>query len=554
MRSRISHKSWLPQAVVWMLAIVLLLFSACGTSGGGNIAPASRPTKPPVRQILTFPNVGIADSQSLDPAITTDPNTQLIMNMIYSGLVRLDSNYNVLPDQATTWDISPDNKTYTFHLLPDIKFSDGTPVTAQTYVYTLTRALLPAVQSPDAALYMGMIVGAKNVINGKTQILAGVRALNSLALQITLTQPTPYFLQLLTNPIYFPLNPQLIAAYGQSDWGNEVATNGVGTGPFMVQSWQHSVKMTLVPNPYYYGPKPRLAAIDMSFVSDAGAAFQTYRAGGYSFMWNISPADQASAKNFPGFVRVPQLETDVAFFNTTMPPFNNPTVRLAFAYATDKTTLAQTALSGTVTPAPTILPPGMPGYQSSYSGIPFDKNEAQSLFQSVYPDVKTDPTSVPAITFSYASSSLSQGEANFLTHMWEDILGVTIQMRPVEPTAYADELATNQVQFGYMQWNADFADPYDVFGLYLLSSAQNNASQWSNPSFDQQVLAAEKTSGSARLSLYQSAEQIAIQDAPWIPLDHQDMAAIIPSWLHGVSVNGNGLYFGDWSQVYLTAH
>lgn len=542
------------QRLLLLLASVLtLLLAACGSSGGGIATPTSSPTKPPVRQILTFPNVGISDSASLDPAVSTDPNTQIIMGMIYSGLVRLDSNYNVLPDQAT-WDVSSDNKVYTFHLRSGITFSDGTPVTAQTYVYTLTRALLPQVQSPDAALYMSMIAGAKDVLAGKTKTLAGVRALNSQTLQITLTQPAAYFLQLLANPIYFPLNQQLIAAYGQSDWGNEVVNNGVGTGPFMVQSWQRSVKMTLVPNPYYYGPKPRLTRIDMFFVSDAGAAFQTYRAGGYSFTWNISPPDQASAKNFPGFTRVPQLETDVAFFNTTMPPFNNPIVRQAFAYALDRTTLAQSILSNTVTLAPTIMPPGMPGYQGSYTGIPYNKSKAQSLIQSVYPDAKTDPTSVPPITFSFSSSALSQGEAIYLTHMWSDVLGIPIQMHAVEPTAYSDEIANDQVQFGYMQWNADFADPYDVFGLYLLSSAANNVSQWSNPTFDQQVQAAEKTTGDARLSLYQSAEQIAIQDAPWIPLDHQDMAAIIPAWLHGISVNGGGLYFGDWSQVYLTAH
>lgn len=534
----------------WLVSGVILLLTACGAPVGNVVATPTvtgSATKPPVRQVLTLPDVGSADSLPLDPAVTTDANSQMIMNMIYSGLVRDDANFNVHPDQAT-WEVSTNNKVYTFHLLSNIMFSDGTPVTAQSYVYTLTRALLPQTQSPDAALYMGMIVGARAVMAGKTTTLAGVRALNSQTLQITLTQPTPYFLQLLTNPIYFPLNEQVINAYPQGNWASEVAGNGVGAGPFMVQSWTHSFKMTLVPNPYYYGSKPRLTAINIVFASDASAAFQTYRAGGYSLMWNISPSDQTSAKNFPGFVRVPQLETDAFFFNTTMPPFNNLIVRQAFAYATDKQTLANNILSGAVAPAATILAPGMPGYQANDSGIPYDKNKAQSLLQSVYPDL----TTVPPITFSYPSSALSQDEAIFLEHMWRDALGIPIMMRPVEPTAYADELAKNQVQFGFIQWNADFADPYDVLGQYLLSNAPNNFGQWSDSSFDQLVQSAEKTSGAARLALYQDAEQIAIQDVAWLPLDHQEMAAIIPSTLHGVSGNGNGLYFGDWSQVYLT--
>jgi len=541
-----------PRALAyWLTGIVILLLTACGTSGGGVVVPTSTSsvTKPPVRQVLTFPDVGSADSLPLDPAVTTDSNTQLIMTMIYSGLVRDDVNFNVQPDQAT-WDVSADNKVYTFHLSPNIRFSDGTPVTAQSYVYTLTRALLPEVQSPQAALFMGMIVGARDVMAGKTKTLAGVRALNSETLQITLEQATPYFLQLLTNPIYFPLNAQVINKYGQGAWANRAAGNGAGSGPFMVQSWVHSFKMVLVPNPYYYGAKPRLTAIDIIFAGDAAAAFQTYRAGGYSLMWNIDPADQASAKNFPGFVRVPQLETDAVFFNANTPPFNNLVVRQAFAYATDKQTLSNTTLNGTVAPAATILPPGMPGYQANDSGILYDQNEAQSLLKSVYPDL----TTVPPITFSYSSDALSQDEASFLQHTWSYALGIPITMRSVEPTAYNDELMKYQVQFGFIQWSADFPDPYDLLGLYLLSTAPNNYGQWSNSSFDQLVQAAEKTTGNARLALYQDAEQIAIQDVAWLPLDHQEMAAIIPSTLHGVSVNGNGLYFGDWSQVYLTGH
>jgi oligopeptide transport system substrate-binding protein len=536
--------------VYWLVSGVMLLLTACGTTGG---IAASTPTvtnsatKPPVQQVLTLPDVGSADSLPLDPAVTTDANTQMIMNMIYSGLVKDDENFNVLPDQAS-WDVSANNKVYTFHLLPNIVFSDGTPVTAQSYVYTLTRALLPQTQSPEAALYMGMIEGARAVMDGKTTMLSGVLALNSQTLQITLTQPTPYFLQLLTNPIYFPLNEDVINAYSQGNWASNVAGEGIGSGPFKVQSWVHSFKMVLVPNPYYYGSRPRLTAINIVFASDATAAFQTYRAGGYSLMWNISPADQASAKNFPGFVRVPQLETDAVFFNTTMPPFNNLIVRQAFAYATDKQTLANNIMSGTVAPAATILAPGMPGYQANDNGIPYDKNKAQSLLQSVYPIL----TTVPPITFTYPSPALSVGEATFLEHMWRDTLGIPISMRAVEPTAYSDELAKNQVQFGLIQWNADFADPYDVLGQYLLSTAPSNFGQWSNPTFDQLVQSAEKTSGAARLALYQDAEQIAIQDVAWLPLDHQEMAAIIPATLHGISINGNGLYFGDWSQVYLT--
>ena len=115
-----------------------------------------------------------------------------------------------------------------------------------------------------------------------------------------------------------------------------------------------------------------------------------------------------------------------------MPPFDNAVVRQAFAYATDKVTLAHSVFNDAVVPADTIIPPGMPGYEQKYSGIPYDKNQAKTLLQSVYPDV----TTVPPITFSYPNSQVSQKEAVALQKMWQDALGIPVTLRSVEPTAY----------------------------------------------------------------------------------------------------------------------
>src|SRR5947209_8194939 len=184
------------------LLTLLLILAACG-SGESTIPTPHKPNNTPklaAKQVLTFPNVGIADSAPLDPALVSDANTDLIVNMVYSGLVRENAQLEVVPDQAT-WDISPDNSVYTFHLKQNVAFSDGTAVTAQTYVYSLTRALLPEVQSGIASFYEGGIVGANNVLRGKTKTLAGVKALDTWTLQIRLTQPTPFFLRMLTTTL-----------------------------------------------------------------------------------------------------------------------------------------------------------------------------------------------------------------------------------------------------------------------------------------------------------------------------------------------------------------
>jgi ABC-type oligopeptide transport system substrate-binding subunit len=528
-----------------------MLMPVLAACGGASTTPTTSSSTLASKQVLRFPNVGIADANSafLDPAQGPDANTAQVASMIYSGLVKSDVNLNVVPDQAT-WDVSADNKVYTFHIKPGITFSDGTPVTAQTYVYTLTRALLPSINSPIAPFFESNIVGAMDVNSKKTTTLAGVKALDDQTLQITLTQPTPYFLEEATNFLYFPLNKTIIDQYGQTDWPNHVAGSGVGTGPFMVKEWDHKVKMVLVPNPHYYGAKTKLTEVDMFFVNDLRTAYEAYQAKQYDFIWNITPNDQQAAKGTPGFVRKSLLQSDLLFFNNKMPPFNSAAVRQAFAYAIDKPLLVRAIFKDAVVAAPTIIPPGMPGYQPGYAGIPFDKAKAKSLLQSVYPDV----SKVPPITFSYPNSQVTPAESATLQQMWQNALGITVNLRPVDLTAYNTQTTNHQIQFGFTQWGADFPDPYDWLALNLLSNASNNNGEWSNPTFDQTIQQAEQSSGDARIKLYNQAEQIAIQDVGWLPLDHEAMAAIIPSWLHGVVLNGNGLFFGDWSNVYLSQH
>ncbi|EFH88372.1 peptide ABC transporter substrate-binding protein [Ktedonobacter racemifer] len=521
-------------------SLTILLLAACG----GGTQQNNQSTN---NQVLRFPNVGTTDIGKLDPASGSDSNSNLAINMLFTGLVRADQNLSAQPDQAT-WDISKDNKVYTFHLKKGITFSDGTPVTAQTYVYTWTRALLPEVKSPIAPVLEEAIVGAKDVNSGKTTTLEGVKALDDQTLQVTLERPTAYFLQLLTVNLFYPLNQKLIEKYGQVDWAQHVAGQGAGTGPFIVQSWQHGVKMDLVPNPNYYGAKPKLKKVEMFFVKEPETAYKAYQAKQYDFTWGITPHDQETAKNLPGFIRKPILQSNLLFFDNKTAPFNKSAVRQAFAAAIDKKILATNIFKDSVTPASTIIPPGQPGAQPDYAGISYNMTKAKQLLQSVYPDV----SKMPPVTFSYPGSQFPQDAATAMQAMWQSALGVQVKLNPMELTSYNSETSKHTVQFGFTQWGVYFPDPYEWLDLSLLSTSANNNGDWSNPKFDSLVAQAEQKSGQERLDLYAQAERVAIDDVGWLPLSHQTLAGIIPANLHGVVLNGGGLYFGDWSNVYLS--
>lgn len=549
MHYRLRHRRSRHFPYLFLLpGVIALLLVACGGGSSPTTSPSGTPA-PATTQVLRFPNVGAPDFNSLDPAQGPDANDAIAVNMIYSGLVKNDKNLNVIPDQAT-WQISSADKVYTFKLKTDITFSDGTPITARAYVYTWTRALLPSVASPIASFFEAPIVGSDAVSGGKAKTLAGVKALDDYTLQVTLRQSTPYFLSSLTNSLFYPLNQKVIEQYGQKNWALHAAGSGVGSGPFMLKEWTRNIRAIFVPNPHYYGSKTRLTEVDMSFVNDPTTAFKAYRAGQYDFVWNITPADQVTAKGLPGFVRTPLLQSDLLFFDNTKAPFSSTAVRQAFAYATDRDTLVRAVFKDAVTPAATIIPPGMPGYQPDYPGLAYNATKAKSLLQSVYPDV----TKVPPITFSYPSSQVSSAEASALQAMWFNALGIQVKLRSVELNAYNDETSKRQVQFGFTQWGADFPDPYDWLYLNLLSTAPNNNGLWRNAEFDQTVKQAEMTTGNARIQLYNKAEQIAISEVGWLPIDHQAQSAAIPAWVHGVTQNGNGLFFDDWSNVYLLQH
>ncbi|HEX7737700.1 MAG TPA: peptide ABC transporter substrate-binding protein [Ktedonobacteraceae bacterium] len=527
------------------LCFCLVLLASCG--GQNGTTPMNGTNTPTNKQTLVFPNVGIQDLYSLDPTQASDDNSTMALNMIYSGLVRLDKDLNVIADQAT-WNISTDRKVYTFTLKPDLTFSDGTPITAESYVYSLTRALSPATDSPNAKLFLGNIAGAAEVNSGKATTLSGVRALNAQTLQITLSNPTEYFLQVLANPLAFPVNQKLVQQYGDPTWANHVVNHGAGSGPFMVKSWKHNAKIVLVPNPHYYGPHIRLKEVDMIFAVDAHDAFQAYQGGQYNFVWRIISSDLTAARGLAGFTSQSQLETDALFFDPQKPPFNHLEVRQAFAYALDKNQLAQSVLANSVVPASTIIPPGIPGYQPAITSLPFDKAKAQATLKIAYPDV----TQMEPVTFFYPGSLVSDTLAAWLRQTWLSVLGVSVKMVPTETNAYNRAIQDHNISFGFTQWDADFPDPYDALALNLLPNETGNWGQWQNSQFEQLVQQAEQSSGSGRLDLYAQAEQLAINDVGWLPISHQSLAAIIPATVHGVSITHMGLYFGDWSGVYLT--
>jgi oligopeptide transport system substrate-binding protein len=528
---------------LFVTLLLILAVTACGR----------RSSQKPPPQVLKWPDVGVTDITTLDPALGPDANELVVERLIFSGLTRLNASLQVEPDAAASWTISPDRRVYTFTLRPGLRYSDGTPVTAADIVASLTRTLdprlAPAGQEPAGAYLFAYIEGAQAMLSGKTRQVQGIQALNTHMLRITLDRPVPYFLEALANPVAYLVSPQVIARYGEAGW-NEHA---VGTGPFRISSWQHNVHLELAPNPYYYGPRPQLQKIVIPFVADPHAALLSYRAGRYDLDWNIAPADYLLARGDHAFHQVPMLATDVLVPNTTIPPFNQLAVRLAFAEAINQQVLAHQILADTVFPAQQLLPPAMPGYETDLAPpLSYNPVAAKQLLTTAYPD----PATLPPITLSFAADMFPLAEAQALQTMWEQALGVQVQLDPVEPAAYEDELTQHRLQLAMVRYEAAIPDPWAILSQYLRSGAAGNVGQWSNSQFDRLIGQADAlpNDNSARLNLYQQAEAVALQNAAVIPLDYPSFTATIAPYVHGLTVSPLGIVAPDWSKVTVGAH
>jgi ABC-type oligopeptide transport system substrate-binding subunit len=489
------------------------------------------------------------------------------MGMFYSGLVRVDKDFQVQPDQAN-WDISNNGKTYTFHLKSGVTFADGMPVTAQTYIASWTRALTAhSISSsanqtdytkPQPYTLALPIVGARELHAGTAQTLSGVEAVDDHTLRVTLTQPTPTFLQSLAQPFFFPVNQILVTGYAQQDWPVSLAMQGIGTGPFVVKEWDRDIKMVLVPNPHYYGPKLTLTQLVVYFMNDARVSYTQDRAGRFDLTWDMVQSDQQAASMLHNYEAATALQTDALFFNTTEAPFSSSKLRQAFAVALDKQKLAQVTMNGHVNSAETLFPPAMPGYAVDATGNPIDKltnepisynpDKAHQLLKSAI-----NGNALPAITFTYPQSELTPAVALAMQTMWQKSLGIKVNLQPLEDDAYIHEMSTHSIQFGLYSWHALLNDPSD-FAQRLLSTSEQNVGQWHNKEYDQTVAQAEAASGQERLQLYHKAEQIALSDAAIVPLTHAVNYALVSTYVQGIDVNAAGLYVGDWSQVKILNH
>ncbi len=524
-----------------LLALALLcpLLTACGAAPDN---PAAGP------QVLRWSIEGMAVPPDVDPPLAGNSQQTMINSLIFGGLVRLDSRLNVRPFGAERWELSSDGRVYTFYLRPGLKFADGAPVVAADFAYSLNRAFSLDKSGGNAGYYLGNITGSKAVSAGSSTTVSGIKVVDDSTLQISLDHPASYFLYQLSYATSSVVPRKLV------EQGGNWQARAFGIGPFVRAVTTDSNRLVLKPNPYYSFGKPGLAEIDLIFYPAAHTAFADYQADRLDVMGTIAfdPSDVDAASKLDGYLQASQFNVTYLGFNNSRAPFDNAGARQALAQAVGKQTIASNTLSGLVIAADTIIPPGMPGYNSAIQKLPFDLVTARSLLAAA--GVKAGDTI--RLTINDQDASYLK-VANYLQQTWESNLGVKVQVDSVGLTDFNNSLnaLTSDPQSSPLQvylsvWSADYPDPQNFLSQQLRSGAGNNNGHFSNPQFDALVDKADvETNATERLRLYSLAEQIAVNQVGWLPLYYGKANALINPRVKGLTYTAQGLQADDWARV-----
>ncbi|WP_130098599.1 peptide ABC transporter substrate-binding protein [Siccibacter turicensis] len=476
---------------------------------------------------------------SLDPVKAVGlPEIQVIRDL-FEGLVNQDEKGTLIPGVATRWQ-SNDNRVWTFTLRDDARWSDGTPVTADDFVYSWQRLVDPKNTSPFAwfAALAG-IANAQAIIDGKqAPATLGVKATDKRTLTVQLDKPVPFFPNLAANFALYPVPKATVEKFG-NDWTKP--GNLVGNGAYVLQDRVVNEKLVVVPNTHYWdNAKTVLQKVTFLPINQESAATKRYLAGDIditeSFPKNLY---QKLLKDIPGQVYTPaQLGTYYYAFNTEKGPTADPRVRLALSMTIDRRLMAEKVLGTGEKPAWRFTPDVTAGFTPRPARMEeMSQQELNAEAKTLLKAAGYGPGRPLNLTLLYNTSENHQKIAIAVASMWKKNLGVDVKLQNQEWKTYIDSRNTGNFDVIRASWVGDYNEPSTFLSL-LTSSHSGNIARFKDPAYDKVIEQASiETTDNARNADYNEAENIIASKAPIAPIYQYTNGRLIKPWLKGYPIN-----------------
>ena len=463
-----------------------------------------------------------AEPRDLDPHIVIAYTDYNILLALFEGLTVLDeATSRPLPGMAERWDISDDGLVYTFHLREEAKWSNGDPVTADDFVFSMERILSPEMAS-EYAYMLAPIKGAEDYTAGKIKNFAdvGVKALDAHTLQLALARPTPYLLALAAHQSWFPVSKATILKFGTAHQRGTAWTkpeNIVTNGPFTLETWAPDERIVVKKNSSFHDAATNhLEQVVFFPIGDSAVEERNFRSGQLHVTYNLPVNRVATYRTeTPSPLRVDALlETNYFRFNVTKPPFDDPRVRRALSLAIDRAMLVRSVLQDTRLPAYSLVPPNTAGYNST-GHVETDFAAARTLLaEAGFPNGH----GFPKVEIQFSPPVIEPKVVEAIQEMWRRELGIDVAIAQLEYRVQIDNQHLLAYQISVSRWIGDYNDP-STFTDLMTSQGGNNDTGWKNPTYDQLVDSAGRERTEARrYALLQQAEKLLLDEAPIAPI------------------------------------
>lgn len=480
---------------------------------------------------------------SLDPRKGNDMVTSQIHFMLYEGLFRLNPDMSLTLAQAESYEVSPDRKTYIFHL-KNTSWSDGSPVTAYDFQKAWLSILDPNFPSPDAYL----LYSIKNAKSAKERKLplnqVGIQAKDPKTLIVELETPTPYFLQILASSVLLPVN----AAKDQShpNWPNQ-PEHLLSNGPFILKDWKFNQEMVFEKNPLYHqASRVKINHIFVDIIERETAVLRMYACGHFdligsplSFFPNELIDDLENKKLLTFY---PVANTKFLAFNTSSLPFQNTYIRKAFAHAIHRKSIVDHITRLNEKEALNIIPPALLSEDVPYFSDG-DSIKAKEYLQKGLDELGVND--LGKITFMYVSSEINHLIAQSLQQMWSNVLNVRVDLQHVEFKTLHERSSKGDFSIGMFAWLADYGDSMNILERFTDKNNHRNYPKWENNIYCGLIQEAnEATTQSQYLEKIKQAERFLIEEMPLTCLFHENYTFLIHPRVKGFAVSPLGhIYF-----------
>ena len=478
------------------------------------------------------------DPESLDPHLATGIPEDHVTRELFEGLVTQDLQGNIIPGQAESWNTSADGKTWTFYLRKELKWSDGSPLTAADFEYSFKRLADPETASAYGWYLATMgVVNADGVLKGQKPVTTlGIRANPDNSLTIKLVEPAPHLLNMLTHRSMNPVPRSAIEKSGRN-WVQ--ADKIVVNGPFILVKRVIHEQIVLKQNPNYWNTGNTIIEnITFLPVESEVAALNRYRTGEIDLLASIPVSHYKKLANeIPEQLKaIPTLATYYLTFNTREKPFDDTRVRKALSYTINRERITSNVLGQGQTAAYTFTPAVVTGFSAPVPDYQRMNNSARlEKARLLLKEAGYSEKHPLEFTYTYNTTDINKHIAVAIQEMWQSQLPVKVELQSMEWATYLQNKREGRYQVARALWGGDYDDAATMLGIHTPEHS-NNSSFYNNPDFNQLLSSASHTlDRSQRNRLYAEAELILAEDMPVAPIYWNSNIYLIKPNLRGVS-------------------